>query len=381
LSTKKNILIFVDWFLPGKNAGGPIRSVANIIRRFESEFNFKVVTSAFDFGATEPYEGVVCDQWTKHEGIEVWYSTNQPDIGLIQSFITAELDVIYMNSLFSKAFTQLPLKAIKKENFQGKVILAPRGMLGAGALAIKATKKKAFLKAARIFKWYDQVIWHASTDQEQLEIHQHFGAKARVEVAENLASLPEMLSNLKPNKTAGAATFVFVSRISIKKNLLFWINLLSQVDAKEVTLKVIGPVEDESYWNDCEAKFKEFGSNFRLQYLGSLEHEEVLKELNSSHYFVLPTLHENYGHVIVEALAMGCPVLVSDQTPWRELKELGIGSDISLSNSDLWISETQRLIDQENEDFHRDSESSASYAKEKLDDQTIINKNRSLFGE
>ncbi|MFT7612559.1 MAG: glycosyltransferase involved in cell wall biosynthesis [Parvicellaceae bacterium] len=381
MNTKKNILIFVDWFLPGKNAGGPIRSVANIIKRFESDFNFKVVTSAFDFGANGPYAGILQDQWTDHDGIKVWYCSKPPSIDLIRTFITSDVDVVYMNSLFSKPYTQLPLRAIKKENFQGKVILAPRGMLGAGALEIKATKKKAFLKAARIFRWYKRVIWHASTEQEQKEIHKYFGEKSKVFVAENLASLPDLKTNLKPIKVGGEAIFVFVSRISVKKNLLFWIDLLSKINAEQLTLKVIGPVEDDAYWKECKTKFSEFNSNFKLHYLGSMEHDDVLLELNSSHFFVLPTLHENYGHVIVEALAMGCPVLVSDQTPWRKLKELGIGSDISLSNSDLWISETQRLIDIEEEDYLKDSASSASYAKEKLQDQSIINKNRSLFGE
>jgi hypothetical protein len=40
--------------------------------------------------------------------------------------------------------------------------------------------------------------------------------------------------------------------------------------------------------------------------------------------FLFPTLGENYGHVISEALASGCPVVISDQTPWRNLEAEGI---------------------------------------------------------
>lgn len=32
--------------------------------------------------------------------------------------------------------------------------------------------------------------------------------------------------------------------------------------------------------------------------------------------FFFPTLGENYGHVIIESLSAGTPVLISDQTPW-----------------------------------------------------------------
>jgi glycosyltransferase involved in cell wall biosynthesis len=52
--------------------------------------------------------------------------------------------------------------------------------------------------------------------------------------------------------------------------------------------------------------------------------------------FILPTLGENYGHVIVEAWAAGVPVLLSDQTPWRGLSGKRIGWDFPLSSPHLF---------------------------------------------
>ena len=52
--------------------------------------------------------------------------------------------------------------------------------------------------------------------------------------------------------------------------------------------------------------------------------------------FFFPTLGENYGHVIYEALDSGCPVLISDQTPWRGLSEVGAGWDLPLDKPDLF---------------------------------------------
>jgi glycosyltransferase involved in cell wall biosynthesis len=48
--------------------------------------------------------------------------------------------------------------------------------------------------------------------------------------------------------------------------------------------------------------------------------------------FFLPTLGENYGHVVQEALLAGCPVLLSDTTPWRGLQALGVGWDLPLDD-------------------------------------------------
>ena len=35
-------------------------------------------------------------------------------------------------------------------------------------------------------------------------------------------------------------------------------------------------------------------------------------------YFYLQ--HENFGHVIVESWQNGCPVLISENTPWKNLE-------------------------------------------------------------
>jgi len=51
----------------------------------------------------------------------------------------------------------------------------------------------------------------------------------------------------------------------------------------------------------------------------------VRPTLRKHDLFFFPTLGENFGHVIFESLAAGVPVLVSDQTPWRDLDQRGAG--------------------------------------------------------
>ena len=75
---------------------------------------------------------------------------------------------------------------------------------------------------------------------------------------------------------------------------------------------------------------------------GSLNHEEVALAFRAAHFLVLPTLHENYGHAIVESWAHGCPVLLSTNTPWRDLKAKGIGWDLPLEKS-AWTSVFQEI--------------------------------------
>ena len=54
------------------------------------------------------------------------------------------------------------------------------------------------------------------------------------------------------------------------------------------------------------------------------------ESLAKNDLFFFPAHGENYGHVIAEAMAAGCPVLISDQTAWRNLEEKGAGWDLPL---------------------------------------------------
>ena len=45
---------------------------------------------------------------------------------------------------------------------------------------------------------------------------------------------------------------------------------------------------------------------------------------------------ENFGHVFLEALAAGCPLIISNKTPWLELKEKGVGWDLPIDNGTVW---------------------------------------------
>jgi glycosyltransferase involved in cell wall biosynthesis len=59
----------------------------------------------------------------------------------------------------------------------------------------------------------------------------------------------------------------------------------------------------------------------------------------------LPTQGENFGHAIFEALSAGKPVLISNQTPWRNLTPAKAGWDLSLQQPDHFVQALQQAID------------------------------------
>ena len=97
------------------------------------------------------------------------------------------------------------------------------------------------------------------------------------------------------------------------------------------------------------------------------------------HLFFFPTLGENFGHVIIEALVAGCPILISDQTPWRNLETAGVGWDIPLDQPEKFTELLQQCVDMDNASMQEFSARAMEYGLEKALDADVIRQNRELF--
>ena len=67
---------------------------------------------------------------------------------------------------------------------------------------------------------------------------------------------------------------------------------------------------------------------------GGMPPSELAPHFHAAHYLLSSTTQENFGHSIVEAWAHGCPVLISDRTPWRGLEAHNVGWDWPLDESE-----------------------------------------------
>ena len=95
----------------------------------------------------------------------------------------------------------------------------------------------------------------------------------------------------------------------------------------------------------------------------------------------MPTLGENFGHVILEALCGGTPVLLSNQTPWLHLEEKGIGWDVPLDDAEGFKKNLQKCIDMDYGNYIIWSEAARKYGLNLAKDVDAIEKNRSMFNE
>jgi glycosyltransferase involved in cell wall biosynthesis len=349
---KPVILVFARYYLPGFLAGGPIRSIVNLVEQLHPDFEFHIVTLDRDLGTDCPYPDIQTECWTKVGKAFVYYASpsrlGMRDIAaIIQS---TPHDLIYLNSFFDPRFTQLVIINSLLKRLSGRpIVLAPRGEFSVGALKLKWWKKKIFIQLVNHFDLYRSLTWQASSAHEAEDIRRAITSvrerSSKLVVSGNITVAPDLTGGQAEASCARPSFYeigpnfplrvCFLSRISPKKNLEFALRAMSLV-CVPARFVIYGPIEDATYWATCQALIGKMPSNVEVVHAGAIEYQLVLTALAHHEVFLFPTCGENYGHVIHEALRAGLLLLISDQTPWKQLELKGVGWDLPLGKPEAF---------------------------------------------
>lgn len=376
MNNNPSILIFIDWFTPGFKAGGPIKSVANIVNALHNNFNFYIITSDRDIDDNQPYPNIELNKWLQKEQYHIAYlSEGERKKFITNTLIQQNFDTYYFNSLYSKPYTLEPFQLVKKLKSNPNVIIAPRGMLGKGALKIKPLKKKIFLALTKTTGFFKNVTWHATDTEEIEDIQLAFGKKATIYQSPNIAILT-IKEKIIP-KNANELNLVFFSRISPKKNLFYALNILKNFTDKNINLAIYGAIEDENYWSKCQNFTQEH--NIKAQYISSINPTNVQDILSNYHFLLFPTLHENYGHVIAESLTAGCGLIISNNTPWQHLNRIKVGWEINLDDKQTFIDAIEACYQMNQEEYNLYRNNSYKFILDETNKQNAIELTKKMF--
>lgn len=349
-----DVVVMTGAFLPGYKAGGPIKSIAETLERLPETISCLVVTADRDVGDQEPYPGL-SGRTVPHGRHEVHYvDAGSPRHwwAALRRVRAARPRLLYVNSFFSPLFTVLPVIAARARLLPvDDVLVAPRGELSPGALGIKSRKKRLF---AVPWSWVLRSVrptFQASTDVEAGHIRDLL-PWARVLTQINSPG-PEPRST--PAEPAGTPRFVFLSRISEKKNPGLALAAVQLVPTPLV-FDIYGPVEDQDLWDRCLTLMSALPETARATYRGPLAPTAVQETLAGYDGLVLPTLGENFGHVVTEALAAGCPVICSDETPWSRVLEDGGGVVVPAFDAAAWAGALEARASQSVDDRRKAKE-------------------------
>ena len=323
-------------YLPGHKDGGPLRTIINVTDALGDEYEFYIACLDRDHGDEKPYPNIKLGEWNTIGKAKVWYV---PPHGFTKKLIlelSKKVDLIYTCGFYDDyGYKTLLLKKTGKLK-EKPVVVASMGSFSKGALAQKALKKKLFISLLKIFGLFKNITWSVTSELEANDLKRVISKKAKYIIAEDLprSNVPGI-----GNRDLNEKSIVFLSRICPKKNLLGAIRAVSGLKI-EAKFDIYGPKEDVDYWNICEVELNKLPNNINWQYKGDVPSEEVQCVLQKYNVFLFPTLGENYGHVIFEALSVGCVPIISDQTPWNVIQEKPAGYILPLSEDMYDYTET-----------------------------------------
>lgn len=371
VKVNKKILICIEWFTPAFRAGGPIRSIENLVQQINGGIDYYIFCSNRDLNNESL--SVNSDTWLEYnKNTKVFYASN---IYLKKKFLQLcdEIlpDVIYINGLYSIPFNVIPIIYGKSPT----KIIAPRGMLHKGALQQKKLKKKLFFLAWKGLRLHKKVVFHATNEMEKKAIQLFFKSNTQVTVAENIPHLYEFYR--KPDKEKGKLHLVSVALISPMKNHHLVLEALIHCQYN-IHYSIVGPVKDASYWDVCKSLISKMPENITVDFLGELPPEEIEHMLKAAHVFILPSESENYAHAIIEALSSGCPVITSHHTPWNNLANCHAGINVALNQNEV-LKAVNYFADMDSTKFGNWSEMANDYINESVLISDITTQYKSLF--
>jgi glycosyltransferase involved in cell wall biosynthesis len=204
------------------------------------------------------------------------------------------------------------------------------------------------------------------------------GEKARIIVAPDLAAPAGNITAGPITKKPGELSVAFLSRVSPIKNLDGALRMLAAV-RQRVTFDIYGPIEDSHYWDACQALIKALPAHITATYRGTVEHDAVARTLAGHDLFFLPSRGESFGYAIVEALAAGCPVLISDRTPWRNLNERGAGWALPLDDEDRFVAVLEELALADRDVLNQMRARAVSYYAQESSSAEAVERSRALL--
>jgi glycosyltransferase involved in cell wall biosynthesis len=378
---KPKVLVLIDWYKPFFKAGGPVRSMVNLVEHLHKKIDFHIVTGDRDYMDDRSPDSLRKNGWVMGDQAEkIWYSSPQARslrnwMGLLAS---ADWDVIYINGLYSKWSSVIPLWLLRKSKMRR--IVAVRGMLAKGPMSQSGFKKRVFIQAMKITGSFKDVEFQATNEEEVKDIQKWIGRGAKIHLIPNL---PRWINAARPapvTKRSGKLHLISPARIAEEKGTHFAIQRLAKLKG-EVRFDLHGTVYDQGYWAKCQVAIAALPPNIKVELKGQLDNKEVMERIANAHVLYMPSTGENFGHAMLEALSVGRPLLISDRTPWRKLEEQQAGWDLPLENPGRFEEVLQKLVNMDQQAFQELCKGAFAVANRTLNDQEAVKKYVAMFGQ
>lgn len=303
------ILHIVPSYKPAYIYGGTVESVARLCEGLAQAGNEVCVYTTTANGSKEldvmPGKTYIVD------GVKVIYfkrQTNDPShvsLSLYKQLYKScrEFDIVHIHSWWN---ILVIISALICKMRKVKTVFSPHGMLSDYILSNSNSSLKRLTNAIFGKNLLKYMILHTTSISELTECRQLItGWKGFV--IPNILWLPDLKLLKRPSDQF---TILFLSRIHPKKGIELLMEAVSAF-ADNICMKIAGSGEKQ-YITALKKKAQALKMENKIQWLGWKAREEKFKVLIQADLFALTSYNENFGNVVIEALHVGTPVLITE---------------------------------------------------------------------
>ncbi|WP_235276577.1 glycosyltransferase [Methylacidiphilum kamchatkense] len=145
---------------------------------------------------------------------------------------------------------------------------------------------------------------------------------------------------------------LFMGRINFKKGLDLLIPSFARIIQEYNNILFIAGPDNEGYGKKVSAWVKQYNLEKKVIFTGMVTGDQKIALLSDADIFILPSYTENFGIAVVEALAMGTPVIISNKVNiWREIRDADAGIVVSCNVEEI----TKACLDLLKDDTRRNA--------------------------
>lgn len=233
-------------------------------------------------------------------------------------------------------------------------IMMPHGMLDPWSLSKSKWKKKLYLALRLRRDLNDAVAIHFTAGIER-DLVAPLGLRSPAIIESNTVDLTEFqhlpprggFRRRHPQLADDRQLVLFLSRVHPKKGLDLLVPAFARGAPTEAILVIAGPDSHDGYVSEVAEMARRAGVADRVLFTGMLRGIERIEAMVDADLFALPSYQENFGVVVIEALAARCPVLISDQVNIHpEISAGGVGAVVPTKIEPLAAALRQWLTDE-----------------------------------
>lgn len=310
------LLHVVPTYFPAERYGGPIHSVHGLcVALVKAGHSVDVCTTSVDGSSRlDVPEGRPVDV----DGVQVRYFRSRfdrlywsPAMSAYLRGHMADYDAVHLHSVYLWPTTSAAFWATRRRL---PYVLAPRGMLVPELISAKSGwLKRAWIAALERRNLAGAARLHLTSDQEAEDLQRCGLGLAPTVILPNGVGIDEPIG-----RQVTAGQLLYLGRLSWKKNLMPLLDAVADIPG--ATLVLAGP-DDEGLADVLRQRAELAGCSDRVRIVGTVGPDRKRELFATSACAVLPSLNENFGNVVIEALAHGCPVVVSPGVGARTIVE------------------------------------------------------------